>query len=114
MRAFIVAAGIGLLLMAPAGAQDLNTLNRHLEHQQWQRSQDHQNRARSQRPGPRSGENRTVRPRCSADALPPAERRRLEIEYARRARAEGRASADLWIRGEGQRFRRDLEARGLC
>ncbi len=112
MRAFAMAAGMALLLVAPAGAQDMNTLNRHLEHQQWQRLQDHQNRARSQRP--RSGERSRARPRCSADSLPSAERRRLEREYARRLQAEGRASADRWIRGEGMRYRCQLEARGIC
>lgn len=51
---------------------------------------------------------------CSADALPAADRRRMETEYVRRARADGKPSADAWVREQGMRFRRQLVATGAC
>ncbi|MFV0625432.1 hypothetical protein ACBY01_15665 [Sphingomonas sp. ac-8] len=51
---------------------------------------------------------------CSADALPAAERRHLEIEYVQRARADGKASADAWVREQGKRYRLKLIAQGIC
>lgn len=51
---------------------------------------------------------------CSADALPVAERRRMEAEYRRRARADGRASADAWVNEQGRRFRMKLVAESVC
>lgn len=51
---------------------------------------------------------------CSADALPAADRRRMETEYFRRARADGKASADAWVREQGMRFRQQLVAKGVC
>lgn len=51
---------------------------------------------------------------CSADALPAEDRRRMEAEYMRRARADGRASADAWVREQGIRFRQQLIAEGVC
>lgn len=110
-------------LAAPAlfatalSAQDSNTLNRHLEQQQWQRLQDHQNQSRQMDARDRDtsqAARRTPPQACSADALPAADRRRLEAEYVRRVRSDGRASADAWVREQGQRFRLTLEARGVC
>lgn len=51
---------------------------------------------------------------CSADALPAADRRRMEQEYMRRARADGKASADAWVREQGRRFHLKLVADGVC
>lgn len=51
---------------------------------------------------------------CSADALPAADRRRMEREYMRRARADGKASADAWVREQGRRFHLKLVADGIC
>lgn len=51
---------------------------------------------------------------CSPDALPAADRRRMEAEYIRRARADGKASADIWVREQGQVFREKLVAQGIC
>lgn len=51
---------------------------------------------------------------CSADALPAAERRAMEIEYKRRARADGKASADAWVHEQGRRFYAKLVASGTC
>lgn len=51
---------------------------------------------------------------CSADALPAADRRRMEAEYVRRARTDGRSSADAWVREQGIRFRQQLVAQGVC
>ncbi len=104
---FPVLAGIE----TPAAAQDLNTLSRHLEHQQATRVQDHQNRMRqgdTVRRAPQQDRN------CSADALPAADRRALETEYESRFRSDGKASADAWIREEGRLFRERLVAEGVC
>lgn len=38
----------------------------------------------------------------------------MEAEYVRRARADGRASADAWVNGQGRRFRARLVAEGAC
>ncbi|MEN3950013.1 hypothetical protein [Iodidimonas sp. SYSU 1G8] len=51
---------------------------------------------------------------CSADALPAAERKRMEAEYVKRARNDGKASADAWVREQGKRFRLKLVADGAC
>lgn len=51
---------------------------------------------------------------CSADALPAADRRQMETEYVRRARTDGKASADAWVREQGMRFRQKLVAEGIC
>lgn len=51
---------------------------------------------------------------CSADALPVADRRRMEIEYGRRLRADGKASADAWVHEQGRRFHQKLVADGVC
>lgn len=72
---------------------------------------DREQRAKPRRPDP--APTRTSAG-CSADALPAAQRRRLETEYVQRAKASGRASADAWIREQGMRFRQQLIARGVC
>lgn len=51
---------------------------------------------------------------CSADALPAADRRAMETEYVRRARADGKASADAWVHEQGRRFHAKLVASGTC
>lgn len=51
---------------------------------------------------------------CSADALPAAERRAMEAEYARRQRVDGKASAYAWVQEQGRRFRMKLIADGVC
>lgn len=51
---------------------------------------------------------------CSADALPAADRRRMETEYVRRAKSDGKASADAWVREQGIRFHQQLVAQGVC
>lgn len=51
---------------------------------------------------------------CSADALPAADRRQMETEYVRRVRADGKASADAWVREQGMRFRQELIDKGVC
>lgn len=52
--------------------------------------------------------------RCSADALPAAERARMQIEYRRRVRVHGKASADAWVGDQGRRFHQQLVAEGIC
>ena len=57
---------------------------------------------------------RTTSSACSADALPAAERRAMEREYLRRSKADGRASADEWVREQGRLFRARLARQGVC
>ncbi|WP_125655514.1 hypothetical protein [Sphingomonas sp. 2R-10] len=71
-------------------------------------------RETERRNGVRSDRRRSASRECSADALPIAERRRMEAEYVRRARADGRASADAWVNEQGRRFRMKLIADGVC
>ena len=100
-----------MLIPGPAVAQDMNVLDRHLQHQQSVRVQDHQNRMRMGDPPRRQQRDASG---CSADALPAEERRALETEYGRRFRSDGRASADAWIREQGRRFRQKLVEEGVC
>ncbi|MGE4323170.1 MAG: hypothetical protein AB7E60_09100 [Sphingobium sp.] len=51
---------------------------------------------------------------CSADALPAADRRRMEAEYVQRTKTDGKASADAWVREQGMRFRKQLIAQDVC
>lgn len=51
---------------------------------------------------------------CSADALPAEDRRQMEADYVRRVRADGKASADAWVREQGMRFHQQLVAEGVC
>ena len=111
-----VSVGASILATAvPATAQDLNTLDRHLEHQQWQRLQDHQNRSRTM--PPRKG---TVSPQrqklqaCSEAHVPKAAYRRMEAEYHRKVRAEGRRQADQWSRSQADAWYKRLKAQGVC
>ena len=51
---------------------------------------------------------------CSVEALPDADRRAMEREYARRLREDGRTHADLWVREQGRLFRERLTEQGVC
>ena len=51
---------------------------------------------------------------CSADALPASDRRRMEQEYVRRVRSDGKPSADAWVAEQGRKFRMKLVAEGVC
>lgn len=97
----------------PATAQDLGVLDRHLQHQQQTRVQDHQNRMRS---GP---VNRRAQPtaadrQCSAEALPSADRTRIEVRYREIERRDGRAAAQDYVREQGRLFADRLVADGVC
>ena len=52
--------------------------------------------------------------RCSPDAMPPSERRRIQTEYTRRLRADGQARANAWAAEQGRRFRLKLVSQGVC
>ena len=56
----------------------------------------------------------TASRQCSAEALPAAERRRMQAEYQRRLRADGKSNADAWVKEQGRRFRERLIAEGVC
>ena len=51
---------------------------------------------------------------CSADALPAADRKRMEAEYMRRLKSSGKASADAYAQRQGRLYRQKLEAEGVC
>jgi len=61
-----------------------------------------------------SANQSTASRQCSADALPAAERRRMQIEYQRRVRADGKTSADAWVKEQARRFHQQLVAEGVC
>lgn len=52
--------------------------------------------------------------RCSADELPAADRQRMQVEYQRRVRSDGKARADAWVAEQARRFRQQLVAEGVC
>ena len=118
-RKWTASAGIvlGAMAMGPVQAQEVsvpsvttaspggyaNPLK--LDTDRYDREQrNKRNKKRAQRPSPE----------CSADSLPIAERRRLEDQYMRIARDEGRARADVWVREEGMRYRMHLVREGVC
>lgn len=52
--------------------------------------------------------------RCSADAMPASDKRRIQAEYNRITRTQGRPAAENWARQEGMRFRQQLVSQGIC
>lgn len=51
---------------------------------------------------------------CSADAMPAADKRRIQAEYMRISRSEGRLAAERYARQQGLEFRQKLVAQGVC
>lgn len=117
-----VAAGVWILIGSPVpvGAYDLNTLDRHLDTQQQNRIQDHQNHMRSQQrpnqPRPKGQRPRAEqRPfRCSADALSQGERRELIAKGREIERRYGKAAAEEYGRRKGREFYQRLKRQGVC
>lgn len=109
---------IGLCLAVfsamPAMAQDLNVLDRHLEHQRWQRLQDHQTRSRTMQAKNPNLAKASGLPRCTEDHVPRAEYRRMEAEYGRKARAEGKAVANRWSQQQALQWEQRLKRQGVC
>lgn len=70
-----------------------------------------QGAARSSSSHPSASSSRQT---CSADALPAADRKRMETEYARRMKTSGKASADAYVQRQGRLYRQKLEAEGIC
>lgn len=100
---------------ATANAQDLNTLDRHLEQQQWQRLQDHQNRSRTM--PPRKGRvpaQRQALQACNENHVPKPAYRRMEAEYQRRLQAEGKREADQWSRAQAGAWYKRLKQQRVC
>jgi hypothetical protein len=62
----------------------------------------------------RASASQSASSRCSADALPAAERGRMQTEYQRRVQTDGKASADAWAREQARQFRQRLVAQGVC
>lgn len=51
---------------------------------------------------------------CSADALPAAQRARMQREYSSRAEHDGVAAADDWAKMQGLQFYQRLVSEGKC
>lgn len=51
---------------------------------------------------------------CSLDAMPEAQKRRMMQGYLQRLRTSGKASADAWADAQGNLFRKQLVAEGVC
>lgn len=75
-----------------------------------EREERHRNSSsdRSQAPAP------TPDRECSADALPPAERRAMETRFAQINRAQGREAAMAWANEQGRIFAQRLVGEGVC
>ena len=56
----------------------------------------------------------SVSSRCFANSGPGPERRAMEAEHARRVKADGQASADVWVDEQGRQYRAKLVAQGKC
>lgn len=114
MRRIVVLAAPLSLLALPAAAQTMVDVpiwgNGILGQQNLRNTYENADRAS----GVKSSRNKASSASCSADALPAADRRRMEAEYVRRARADGKASADAWVREQGIRFHQKLVADGVC
>ncbi len=116
MRVTLLAASAAMLFAVPSAAQvmiDLPIWSNGMLGQQTMRSTfDHYDETHDIDDEPEQRQTRS--PGCSADALPAADRRRMEVEYVRRLRADGKPSADAWVREQGMRFRQKLIAEGVC
>lgn len=117
MKALMISTAAAFATLAasplPVMAQDLGVLDRHLQHQQQTRVQDHQNRMRSGPVSPRAQTSTTHR-QCSADALPASERARMETRYREIERRDGRSAAQAYVREQGRLFADRLVADGIC
>lgn len=117
MRGYLfVLAGAGFIVPAvSAGAQDLNTLDRHLEQQSWQRLQDHQNRSRRMPPRKAAVPRQTNKLQaCSEAHVPDAAYRQIEAEYRRKVKVEGRRQADQWSQSQADIWYKRLKQQRVC
>lgn len=109
IRIFAAAA---LIIPVPAAAQMVDVpiwSNGILGQQALRNTYDNFDKAN----GIKKGKSRATR-ECSADLLPAADRRKMEQDYVRRARDDGKASADAWVREQGRRFHLKMVAEGVC
>lgn len=53
-------------------------------------------------------------PECNESLVPPAEYRRLEAEYGRRVRVDGKPSADRWSEQQAAIWTQRLKQEGVC
>lgn len=120
MRKLIIATcGAMMFTVFPANAQVMVDVpiwsNGILGQQALRNTYDNYNRQNGidDKKEPKSASKPASKP-CSADALPVADRRRMEAEYIRRAKSDGKASADAWVQEQGKRFHQKLVAEGVC
>jgi len=112
----------------PGGyAQPLQLDTDRYRQQQKQKQQQQQRQQRQQRQqledarrtpaqstSPYSAPSSPTSKACSADALPAADRKRMEAEYMRRLKTSGKARADAYVQRQGRLYRQKLEAEGVC
>ncbi|WP_295042503.1 hypothetical protein [uncultured Paracoccus sp.] len=122
MRFLMIAAVAvaGCLVSQPSVAFE-NALGLHLEHQRWQRLQDHQNRQRqqpAQRPEAEPQQRQRVQqqalPRCTEDHVPRREYAKLEGIYGDILRQHGKRTADDWSRRQADAWYQALKRQGVC
>ncbi len=94
-------------LSATAHAYDSNAMDRHLQHQQATRVQNHQNDNRQ--PRSRAGANP-----CTVAGMPAAERQTIEQNRARIMRERGREAGLEYSRAQGRAYRERMRAQGGC
>lgn len=105
-------AGAALMLPIPIAAQMVDVpiwSNGILGQQALRSTYDNFNEVN----GLKQGKTHTTR-ECTADLLPAAERRAMERDYIRRARDDGKPSADAWVEEQGRRFHLKMVAEGVC
>lgn len=124
LRHFAGLCGVMSFLLSPATAQEMsvppvttaspggyaNPLT--LDTDRYDREQRAQSEARAR--ARTSAPPRRAEQSCSADSLSAAEQRRIADEYMRLAETKGEASADVWVREEGVRYRMKLVRQGIC
>ncbi len=67
--------------------------------------------AKALMPAPLAAQNTSV---CSAEALPEAERRAMQMRFQQIAQRQGRAAAETYAREQAHAFRQPLIAEGVC
>ena len=111
MRAYLPILIAAAVVSLPAHSQDMNVLQRHLEHQQSVRVQDHQNRMRSPDDARKA---RQTLPRCTENHVPKADYDRIKSQYDQKVLSEGRQSANQWSQQTANAWYNRLRQQGVC
>ena len=109
MRIVMLAMSIAPIALSPAYSQDLGTLDRHLEHQQSVRVQEHQNRMRAP-----NGRPANVLARCTEHHVPKADYDRIRARHDQIARAQGKQAAGQWAQEQADAWYERLRRQRVC